>query len=38
LTSYAALQVLTGRFNKKDWMLYLLATLFMLRFIYVAKH
>jgi len=38
LTSYAALQLLTGRFNKKDWMLYLLATLFALRFIYVAKH
>lgn len=38
LTSYAALQVLTGRAKKKDWMLYLLAALFMLRFIYVAKH
>jgi len=38
LTSYAALQLLTGRFRRQDWMLYLLATLFMLRFIYVAKH
>ena len=38
LTSYAALQLLTGRAKAKDWMLYLLATLFMLRFIYVAKH
>ncbi len=38
LTSYAALQLLTGRAKSKDWMLYLLATLFMLRFIYVAKH
>jgi AGZA family xanthine/uracil permease-like MFS transporter len=38
LTSYAALQILTGRARKKDWMLYLLATLFALRFIYVAKH
>jgi len=38
LTSYAALQILTGRARKKDWMLYLLATLFALRFVYVAKH
>ncbi len=38
LTSYAALQLLTGRARSKDWMLYLLAALFMLRFIYVAKH
>ena len=38
LTSYAALQLLTGRANRKDWMLYLLAALFMLRFLYVAKH
>ena len=38
LTSYAALQLLTGRARRKDWMLYLLATLFALRFIYVAKH
>ena len=38
LTSYAALQLLTGRFKRQDWMLYLLATLFMLRFLYVAKH
>jgi AGZA family xanthine/uracil permease-like MFS transporter len=38
LTSYAALQILTGRARKKDWMLYILATLFALRFVYVAKH
>ena len=37
LTSYAALQLFTGRFKRQDWMLYLLATLFMLRFVYVAK-
>jgi adenine/guanine/hypoxanthine permease len=38
LTSYAALQLLTGRARSKDWMLYLLATLFLLRFIYIAHH
>jgi AGZA family xanthine/uracil permease-like MFS transporter len=38
LTSYAALQLLTGRAKSKDWMLYLLATLFLLRFIYIAHH
>ena len=37
LTSYALIQLLTGRARKKDWMLYLLATLFLIRFIYLAK-
>ncbi|WP_263368749.1 NCS2 family permease [Edaphobacter bradus] len=40
LTSYAALQLLTGRARKtfkKDWMLYVLAVLFLLRFIYLAQ-
>ncbi|HEY6413309.1 MAG TPA: NCS2 family permease [Edaphobacter sp.] len=36
LTSYAALQLLTGRAQRKDWMLYVLATLFFLRFLYIA--
>ncbi len=36
LTSYAALQLLTGRARKADWMLYLLATLFLGRFVYLA--
>ncbi len=36
LTSYAALQLLTGRAKREDWMLYLLATLFLLRFLYIA--
>jgi AGZA family xanthine/uracil permease-like MFS transporter len=36
LTSYAALQLLTGRARREDWMLYVLATLFFLRFIYIA--
>jgi AGZA family xanthine/uracil permease-like MFS transporter len=38
LTSYALIQLITGRARRKDWMLYLLATLFLLRFIYIAKH
>ena len=37
LTSYALIQLLTGRARKQDWMLYLLATLFLLRFIYLAR-
>jgi AGZA family xanthine/uracil permease-like MFS transporter len=37
LTSYALIQLLTGRAHRKDWMLYLLTTLFLLRFIYLAK-
>ena len=40
LTSYALLQLLTGRARgtfRRDWMLYLLATLFLLRFIYIIK-
>ncbi len=36
LTSYAALQLLTGRARKADWMLYLLAALFFGRFLYLA--
>ena len=36
LTSYAALQLLTGRARKDDWMLYLLAALFLGRFLYLA--
>jgi len=38
LTSYAALQLLSGRARHKDWMLYLLATLFLLRFLYISHH
>jgi len=37
LTSYALLQLLTGRARRQDWMLYLLATLFLLRFIYLVR-
>ncbi|WP_353067148.1 NCS2 family permease [Tunturibacter psychrotolerans] len=37
LTSYALLQLLTGRAHRRDWMLYLLAALFLLRFIYLVR-
>jgi len=36
LISYAALELATGRGRRQHWMLYLLATLFLLRFIYIA--
>jgi AGZA family xanthine/uracil permease-like MFS transporter len=34
--SYAALELATGRARRQHWMLYLLAALFLLRFLYVA--
>ena len=37
LTSYALIQLLTGRAKRKDWMLYVLAALFLLRFIYIIR-
>ncbi|MDB5482345.1 MAG: Xanthine/uracil/vitamin permease [Caulobacteraceae bacterium] len=37
LTSYAALTLLRGRARAKDWLLFLLAGLFVARFIYLAK-
>jgi AGZA family xanthine/uracil permease-like MFS transporter len=38
LTSYAFLQLFTGRAHiRRDWMLYVLATLFLLRFIYIVR-
>jgi AGZA family xanthine/uracil permease-like MFS transporter len=36
LISYAVLELATGRGRRQHWMLYLLATLFLLRFIYIA--
>jgi AGZA family xanthine/uracil permease-like MFS transporter len=36
LISFAALELATGRGRRQHWMLYLLATLFLLRFIYIA--
>ena len=37
LTSYAALTLLRGQARPKDWLLFLLAGLFVARFIYLAK-
>jgi AGZA family xanthine/uracil permease-like MFS transporter len=37
LTSYALLEVLTGRGSRKHWMLYTLAVLFVARFIWMSK-
>ncbi len=37
LLSYALIQLLTGRAQRKDWMLYLLAALFLARFCYLAR-
>jgi AGZA family xanthine/uracil permease-like MFS transporter len=36
LISYAVLELITGRGHRQHWMLYLLATLFLLRFIYIS--
>ncbi|MGA2897680.1 MAG: NCS2 family permease [Acidobacteriaceae bacterium] len=36
LIGYAALELATGRARRRHWMLYLLAALFLLRFLYVA--
>jgi AGZA family xanthine/uracil permease-like MFS transporter len=36
LISYALLELATGRGRRQHWMLYLLAVLFLLRFIYIA--
>ena len=35
LLAYAALEILTGRFNRSHWMLYLLAALFLARFYFL---
>jgi AGZA family xanthine/uracil permease-like MFS transporter len=37
ITAFAALTLLTGRAKPKDWLLFVLAGLFILRFIYLAK-
>jgi len=36
IISFAVLELATGRGRRQHWMLYLLATLFLLRFIYIA--
>ena len=37
ITSFAVLRLLRGQATRKDWMLFVLAALFILRFIYMAK-
>jgi AGZA family xanthine/uracil permease-like MFS transporter len=37
ITSYAVLRLLTGKITKADWLLLVLAALFVLRFVYLAK-
>ncbi len=36
IIAFAALELATGRARRRHWMLYLLAALFLLRFIYIA--
>ena len=36
IVAWAVLHLATGKFRKKDWLLYLLAALFMVRFIYLG--
>jgi AGZA family xanthine/uracil permease-like MFS transporter len=35
MISFAALEIATGRARRQHWMLYLLALLFLVRFIYL---
>ncbi|MDB5457319.1 MAG: Xanthine/uracil/vitamin permease [Caulobacter sp.] len=37
ITSYAILKLLRGQASRSDWLLFLLAALFIVRFIYLAK-
>ncbi|HEY2481502.1 MAG TPA: NCS2 family permease [Caulobacteraceae bacterium] len=37
ITSYALLALLTGKARARDWLMYLLAALFVIRFIYLAN-
>ena len=36
MISYAIMRVATGRFRREDWLLYLLAVLFLARFAYLG--
>lgn len=36
IIAYAALHLATGRLQRKDWLLCLLAVLFLVRFLYVG--
>lgn len=37
IISYAALHLVSGKFRREDWLLYLLAALFLARFLYLAN-
>ncbi|MBI1686453.1 NCS2 family permease [Caulobacter hibisci] len=37
ITSYAILKAVTGKLARRDWLLVVLAVLFVLRFVYLAK-
>ena len=37
IIAYAALQLLTGKFRRSDWLLYVLAGLFLVRFAYLSQ-
>jgi AGZA family xanthine/uracil permease-like MFS transporter len=37
ITSYAVLALLTGKARWRDWLMYVLAALFIVRFVYLAK-
>jgi AGZA family xanthine/uracil permease-like MFS transporter len=37
MIAFAVLRLFSGRFHWKDWLLYVLAALFLLRFFYMAK-
>jgi AGZA family xanthine/uracil permease-like MFS transporter len=36
IISWAALHLVTGKLRRQDWLLYLLAALFLVRFIYLG--
>ena len=38
ITSYATLALVAGRARRQDWLLFVLSTLFIARFIYLAKN
>ena len=37
MISFAALEIATGHGRRQHWMLYLLAALFLMRFVYLAR-
>jgi AGZA family xanthine/uracil permease-like MFS transporter len=38
IISWAVLHLATGKFTRKDWLLYILAALFLARFIYLGAN